>query len=288
MSQRGVDKPFVFISYRRSDSLHMAHLLRYALEGSGWPVFVDTARIDTGDNFRQRIDEQFDSVSLLLLLVGGDFRSDRLASIQDPIGFELRRARFRRIPVVPVLIDDAEPSSLEQLPPDLRWVFQTHAKRVRNETLIADVDALIAAVPHLASKPLPPFRVLWVDDQPANNEAPRRELRELQPILFEIAVSTDEALEAIRMQSRVDLIVTDRGRRHSSDMSETAGVTLIEKLGRAGPPIIVYTSPGYARRYREEMLNMGAFGVTGDPAKLISLVLEALNCAPLDSGEADR
>ncbi len=279
------NRPAIFVSYRRDDTLHMAHLLKYALEEAGYAVFVDTGGIDTGDIFRARIRQQFSETALILLLVGSAFDTERLRDAGDPVAFELAVARFLRIPVLPVLLNGADVPSAEALSAELRWVFQTNAKRLRDQTLVADVDQLISEVPPMLSQALRPFRALWVDDKPANNERERRALRKGLPVTFEIAVSTAEAREAIQHQVVTDLIVTDRGRKYSSDKSHTAGETLIEQLSGLGPPIIVYTSPLGAERHRESLLEKGAYGVTADPRKLFMLVLRALGQASADDSE---
>ncbi len=81
------------------------------------------------------------------------------------------------------------------------------------------------------------------------------------------------------------MIVTDRGRKYSSDKSQTAGETLIEQLSGIGPPIIVYTSPQGADRHRESLIEKGAYAVTADPRKLFVLVLRALGQASADESE---
>ena len=76
---------------------------------------------------------------------------------------------------------------------------------LRTPTLGRDIDALVDAVPHLAAESRA-YRILWVDDHPANNEQERAFLRP-EGILFDNVVSTREAIEQLRF-SRYDLVIT--------------------------------------------------------------------------------
>ncbi len=108
----------------------------------------------------------------------------------------------------------------EQLPAQLRWFTRRNAMTLRRASLATDIDACVAAIPALAAVPRRAARVLWVDDRPANNEVERQLLRP-HGIVFDSVVSTTEAVEQLANDS-YDLVITDLGRRGSSNRSASA------------------------------------------------------------------
>ena len=113
--------------------------------------------------------------------------------------------------------------------------------------------------------------VLWVDDHPADNAHEIRSLEALG-IAFTICPSVQEALEKIRLIPYHAFV---------SDMRQTgtdsAGYLLLQELQRLGvkTPVIVYGSSNEAR-LKFEAREQGAFGSTGDPQELFSLVTMAV------------
>ena len=100
--------------------------------------------------------------------------------------------------------------------------------------------------------------MLWIDDRPANNEYERKWLRPYG-LVFDNVVSTDEALEQLSNDT-YDLVITDLGRRGSSDRSSNAGVAFLEQaIVRSGPPVIVYASRK-AEAQGEALRDRGAGG----------------------------
>jgi hypothetical protein len=95
-------------------------------------------------------------------------------------------------------------------------------------------------------------------------------------IVFDNVVSTAEAIEQLTT-STYDLVITDLGRRWSSDRSHVAGRTLLEHpvIANGGPPIIVYAGRE-ATRQETELLALGAFGVSQNREHLLELVRLAL------------
>lgn len=264
----------VFLSYRRSDRTAVAHAVRYALLHGGHTVFLDTEDVDTGDAFRTVIRDELANAELVLFLIGPGFAPERLHSAGDVVRFEWMQARFYGCGIQLVLVDDARMPGTADLPPELRWIGERSASALRTGTLGRDIDALVEAAPRLAATPRA-FRVLWVDDHPANNEWERRHLRP-EGILFDNVVSTSEAIEQLSF-SRYDLVITDLGRLGSSDRSRAAGRDLLGHpvITDGGPPVIVYaTSKAVAQT--DALKARGAFGVAagrGDLYRLVGLAL---------------
>ena len=267
----------VFLSYRRSDSAFAAQALRYALRSAGHEVFLDTGSIAAGEAFRAVIRESVERSALVLALVGPRFPVARLHEPLDPVAFEWRQARFVGCMVHAVLLDGAPMLAERDLPVDLRWFAQRSASALGGPGLGEQIDALVAEVPRLASRPRGVARVLWVDDEPANNEVERSLLRG-DGIVFDNVVSTAEAIAQLQLSS-YDLVITDLGRR-ASDRSRDAGRDLLTDpvIADGGPPVVVYAGRGAVRR-AAELTGLGAFGVSRDRGHLLELVRQALGRA---------
>jgi CheY-like chemotaxis protein len=265
----------VFVSYRRRDSAFAAQALRYALQLAGHEVFLDTRAIEAGDAFREVIRESLRESSLVLALVGRQLDPSRLHEPLDPVAFEWRQARFLGCAVHAVLIDGAPMPPEQALPPDLRWFCKRSASSLGGVTLGEQIDALVGEVPRLAARPRGSQRVLWVDDNPANNEYERSLLRP-DGIVFDNVVSTAEAIEQLST-STYDLVITDLGRRWSSDRSAVAGRMLLQHpvITNGGPPVVIYAGRNAAEQ-EPELLSLGAFGVSRHREHLLQLVHDAL------------
>jgi CheY-like chemotaxis protein len=142
------------------------------------------------------------------------------------VTFEWRYAHYNGAAVVPVLIENAVMPNDNNLPPELRWIAKRNAYALRPSSLEPDIDAVVKAIPAMAVEPRRVARVLWVDDNPANNELERAKLRPFG-IVFDNVVSTDEAVEQLAFES-YDLVITDLGRERSSDRSFTAGSAFLD------------------------------------------------------------
>ncbi len=264
-----------FLSYRRRDCAFAAQCLRYALRLAGHEVFLDTGTIAAGDAFREVVRDSLRRSSLVLALVGPQFDPSRLHQPLDPVAFEWRQARFLGCAVHAVLIEGAPMPPEQALPPDLRWFCKRSASALGGPTLGEQIDALVTEVPRLAAQPRGSCRVLWVDDNPANNEYERSLLRP-DGIVFDNVVSTAEAIEQLTT-STYDLVITDLGRRWSSDRSPVAGRVLLEHavIANGGPPVVVYAGRG-AVKQEAELVALGAFGVSHHREHLLELVHQAL------------
>lgn len=277
----------VFVSYQRADTLFAAHAVGYALRGAGHEAFVDTGSIGDGELYPQVISKAVSSANVMLALIGPSFGFARLREPTSVVAFEWRRAQFHGAAVVPVLVDGGAIPSDADLPAELRWFTKRNAYALRRESFSDDVSALVDAIPLLATTPRRAARVLWVDDRPANNEGERKTLRP-HGIVFDNVVSTAEAVEQLANES-YDLVITDLGRAHSSDRSQTAGADFLEHpvVSSGGPPVIVYAST-WAVRQRDELLRLGAAEVTASRKQLIDTALGVLGRAPEPPSDLSR
>jgi Hsp70 protein len=114
-------------------------------------VFMDVDSIQPGANFRKTIKGWVEECEVLLALIGPgwlDARDPktnrrRLDSKSDFVRIEIGEALARGIPVVPVLLDDAEMPDVDLLPEDLKELVDRQAEFVEYRTFDADVERLI-------------------------------------------------------------------------------------------------------------------------------------------------
>ena len=277
----------IFVSYQRTDTLFAAHAIGYALRCAGHEAFVDTGSIGGGDLYPEVISKAVSNTNVMLALIGPFFDFVRLHEATNVVAYEWRRAQFNGAAVVPVLIDGGRIPSASELPAELRWFTKRNAYSLRRESFSDDVSALINAIPVLSAIPRRAARVLWVDDRPSNNESERKTLRP-HGIVFDNVVSTAEAVEQLRNES-YDLVITDFGRADSSDRSQTAGASFLKHpvVSQGGPPVIVYASQ-WAVRQKDELMRLGASGVTANRQQLIDSVLGMLGRIPERSSGLSR
>ena len=131
----------VFISYRRHDeSAYAANTLKDKIEqryGAG-SVFLDVDNIPLGVDFRKHLGEAVGQCNVLLALMGegwlgaiGPDGKSALHSPRDYVRIEIESALKREIPVVPVLVGEAQMPSAEDLPESIRELVFRNAAEVR-------------------------------------------------------------------------------------------------------------------------------------------------------------
>lgn len=114
-------------------------------------------------------------------------------------------------------------------------------------------------------------RVLWVDDQPQNNDYELKTLQVLG-VKVDICKSTEEAIEKI---SRVgyNVIISDMGR----PPDQKAGYTLLDKLRASGNkiPFIIYAGSNLSD-HKAQAKQKGAQGSTNKAVELLNMVITAI------------
>lgn len=113
--------------------------------------------------------------------------------------------------------------------------------------------------------------VLWVDDNPSNNELAVRALRRLQ-LDVEQVTDTEAAMLALRRR-RYDLVISDMGR--GDDLR--AGYDLLSRMQTAGIelPFLIFASMDKPE-FRQEAKQRGAQLSTNDMLELIDSVIKHL------------
>lgn len=113
--------------------------------------------------------------------------------------------------------------------------------------------------------------ILWVDDEPQNQEYERKALDAIG-INFVLAKNTQEAASLLASQ-RFNVVITDFKRADDPQGSYTL-LDEVKKLPNP-PPVIIYTgstSPELEAQARQH----GAYAQTNMPQKLFSLVVDAV------------
>ncbi|MEP7300614.1 MAG: CzcE family metal-binding protein [Caldimonas sp.] len=145
----------IFISYRRDDTEGYAgRLFQDLREKFGKDaVFMDVAGIEPGRDFRRVIEQQVASCGVLLAVIGKSWLTvadekgkHRLDDPYDFVRLETASALKRDIPVIPVLVQQAEMPRAEQLPDDLKDLAFRNSVELSHARWESDVDLLIAAL----------------------------------------------------------------------------------------------------------------------------------------------
>lgn len=122
--------------------------------------------------------------------------------------------------------------------------------------------------------------ILWVDDNPKNNEVPVQVLKALQATVVQ-ALSTRQALAQLKAR-RFDAIVSDMGRREG--MFE--GYALLHEVRSMGlaVPFFIFAAGGHTPENVAMALERGANGSTNRPAELLEQLHGALYGAKSGNG----
>ena len=145
----------VFISYRRDDAEGQSgRLYRDLTEHFGSEaVFMDVDAIEAGTDFRQEIDRQLATCSVLLAVIGKSWLdstdmsgSRRLDDPTDFVRIETAAALKRGIPVVPVLVQGARMPRVEDLPDGLKELAFRHGIELAHARWNSDVQLLVKAL----------------------------------------------------------------------------------------------------------------------------------------------
>jgi CheY-like chemotaxis protein len=145
------------------------------------------------------------------------------------------------------------------------------AKSMNRERSESDVQEAIGNLTEVSSKlkTSKPSNnlILWVDDNPNNNNYERNTLETLG-FEIELALSTKEAIQKIKTKTYA-VIISDRGRKEGKE----AGFDLLKIIREEDKviPYFFYTATS-APEVKELALKQGAQGLTNKPAELVEMV----------------
>jgi uncharacterized membrane protein YhaH (DUF805 family) len=161
--------PTIILSYRRDDTGAIAGRIFDRLAGhyGADQVFMDIDSIPIGLDFREHIQETLMRCDVLLAVVGRHWAAPdhkggfRISEENDWVRIEVEAALVKKIPVIPVLIDDAVLPPAASLPEGLRGLAFRQAALVNSgrdfhphmDRLIKAMDRLLQAAPLGDTKP---------------------------------------------------------------------------------------------------------------------------------------
>lgn len=155
----------IFISYRREDSRAFTGRIADRLTQHFGPeaVFRDVDSIPLGMDFRQKIEQTMSQADAVLVIIGKQWAdvgaadgTRRLDQAEDFVRLEIESAIAREIPVIPVLVDDAEMPSTEELPQSIAPLAYRNAIFIPREPYFhAGVDKVIEALDGMGSAKAP-------------------------------------------------------------------------------------------------------------------------------------
>jgi CheY-like chemotaxis protein len=119
--------------------------------------------------------------------------------------------------------------------------------------------------------------VLWVDDTPENNALEIAQLKE-RGIDLLLARTTAEALLLLARHCDIRAIISDMLRSEGGNLHPRAGLELLKAARDQGfgQPFLVYSNPGTAPRYVNDVLGAGGDGATGSPVELLEWIEKQL------------
>ncbi|MFN2505952.1 MAG: TIR domain-containing protein [Acidimicrobiales bacterium] len=145
----------VFISYRREDSSYIAGRLHDRLADAlgAEHIFRDVDAMKPGADFTERIGEAVGSCEVLLAVIGQDWLSvrgpgggRRIDEPRDWVRLEIAAALARDILVVPVLVENAQMPTEDELPEDLRALARRNAMDLTDRRWREDTENLLQVV----------------------------------------------------------------------------------------------------------------------------------------------
>lgn len=145
----------IFISYRRDDASDAAGRVydRLAQKFGAKRIFMDVDSIQRGHDFREVLERHLAETAVLLVLIGrqwldlaGPDGTRRLDDPSDFVRLEIATALRDKIPVIPVLLNDATMPTASVLPDDIAGLAFRQASKLRHESFRTDILDPQAAV----------------------------------------------------------------------------------------------------------------------------------------------
>lgn len=146
----------IFVSYRRKDAPSVVGRLidRLELHFGKKHIFRDMDSINYGQDFGTAINQALERCEVMLVVIGeewvnvkNDSGARRIDNPDDWVRIEVSKALHKRIPVIPLLVENARMPSEEQLPDELRALAQRNAATIRvDPDFNNDVEKLVNAI----------------------------------------------------------------------------------------------------------------------------------------------
>ena len=147
----------VFLSYRRSDTQHVAGRAGDKL-ADRYDLFMDIDAIPPGVDYTDYLHRAVGGCDVLVALIGEHWadatNADGKPRLEDPndwVAAEISMALARAVAVIPVLVDGARLPPAELLPASLKPLTTRQAVPLRHESFSADLAHLIAGIDHASA-----------------------------------------------------------------------------------------------------------------------------------------
>lgn len=273
-----VDRPRIFINYRRDDAAGDAGRLFDALSarfGKG-EVFMDVDTIRPGADFRDVISQAVESCEVLVTVIGKNWLSladdgggRRLDNPQDLVRLEIQSALNRKILLVPALVQGARMPRADQLPTPLAKLARRNAFEISYARWQHDVETLITSL-----------------EKPSQRKAIPRDTLPLELTSFvDREVDVDQLKKLLRSQRLVTLVgpsgvgKTRLALHVAGEMPRAISTTVVE-LAALADPVLLASTVGNALGLRDESREIDAQAIADWLAGLrVLLVLD--NCEHL-------
>lgn len=151
--------PRIFLCYRREDSQGEAGRLYDRLTDSFGPdrVFMDIDSVPLGIDFVDHVKEQITRCRAVIVMIGRQWLTvpdkrgaRRLDDPEDLVRIEVATALQQKVPVIPVLVQNASMPDREELPAELRLLTRRNGIALRHDQwregvarLLKELDALM-------------------------------------------------------------------------------------------------------------------------------------------------
>ncbi|MGB7342431.1 MAG: TIR domain-containing protein, partial [Phototrophicaceae bacterium] len=161
----------IFFSYRRTDSLDTTKKLYRQFERSFgiWRffgaqkrnLFLDKDNIMPKGDFRAQIQRFIIESDHMLVIIGNTWLDEiqhrKANNITDFVLIEIDSAFIHRVNVIPVLLNDTQMPSRDQLPDEIKQLATQHAHRIHDANFVSDTEQLIKY-----TRPAMPFHILSI------------------------------------------------------------------------------------------------------------------------------
>lgn len=134
---------YIFVSYRREDSEADSNALYQSLERSfgAARIFKDVDNVPLGVNWKQAVIEAVESSSVMLLVMGPEWKLTR------PIAVELETAFAHGVPVIPLLVRGSKIEDLcTDLQPPLDVLNDLNAAELSHSSWSRDLSPVLQTV----------------------------------------------------------------------------------------------------------------------------------------------
>ena len=152
----------IFISYRRADAPGYVRGLLSDLRnifGSN-QVFLDMEDIGAGSDFPQIIEEAVSNCELLLAIIGprwseltDEHGRRRIEDSDDFVRLEIAAAVARKIPIIPVLVENSKMPKSSELPEDIKILAALQGISLTHDRWEDDMSRLFMAIENVTLEP---------------------------------------------------------------------------------------------------------------------------------------